>query len=172
MLFNKGQVVFVDERGAAGGEKNADGYRNEHETCRSGRVALVLLEDDWIRDEKHVEEPVEHRHVQGDKQDDELLHEQLERTDEEYAETFTERSQVKILLRDVLIIPCFLPELPRPPGQDRRGVGLRNSEGDDDPDKSRQNQLDPVKPSPSKCIRKEASNQWADYCRESVSFRR
>ncbi len=172
MFLNKGQVMFVDERGAAGGEKNADGDRNEHETSRSGRVALALLEDDRIRDEKHVEEPVEHRHVQGDEQDDELLYEQLERPDEEYAKTFAERSHVEVLLRHILTVTCFLAEFLGPPGQDRRGVGLRNSEGDDDPDKSRKNQLEPVEPSPSECIRKEATNQWADYRGKVVSLRR
>ena len=67
-----GQVVRVDGRGAGGAEDDADGDRDEHETRAAGVPALAFLVDDWVRDEEHVQQAVEHGHVQREAHDDGL----------------------------------------------------------------------------------------------------
>ena len=62
----EGEVVFVDDRGAASGRDDADGEGNEHQACDACRVAFALLEDDGEGDEEHVEETVEDGHVEGE----------------------------------------------------------------------------------------------------------
>ena len=57
------QVVLVDSWGARGAEDDADHDRDEHEACAAGAPALAFLVDDWVGDEEHVEQTVQHRHV-------------------------------------------------------------------------------------------------------------
>lgn len=80
MLSNSSHVVFVDEGRGHGTHDDSDGERDEHQTGLSGRISFAFLVNDWepfsivstdtsicreeyIRDEEHVQQAVQHTHV-------------------------------------------------------------------------------------------------------------
>ena len=167
VLGHEGEVVLVDERGADGREDDADGDGDEHEARDAGAVALADLKDDGVGDEEHVQEAVQDRHVQADEEDDELGEEQLEGADQEDADALGEGPGVELGLGDVAVVAGLLPQLRGAASEDRRGVGLGDGEGDQDPDNKGEDELDPVEPAPASRVGEETANEGAD-CRRSV----
>jgi hypothetical protein len=162
VLVNEGNVVLVDKGRAESGEDDTDSDGNEHETSLAGGVALALLVDDGEGDEEHVEETVEDTHVEGDEEDDELAKQKLEGSDEEDAETLREGSHVEFLLSDVVGLASLLAELGSAAGENGGCVGLGDGKGDEDPDDTGEDKLDPVEPAPASGIREEATNEGTD----------
>lgn len=130
VLMNERHVVLVHERRAGSTQQDTDDQGDEHQARGAGRIALALLVHNRVRDEEHVQQTVEHRHVQRDEEDDEFAEEELERADQEQREPLAERTRVDVLLRHVLGVACFLAHLGCAAGEQRRCVGLGHGEGD------------------------------------------
>lgn len=121
-------VVRVDEGGECGAQGDTEGDGDEHEACDAGAVVFSFLVDDgeairiakyvigdekrmgYVRDEEHVEEAVEDRHVQRDQEDDEFGEEKLERPEEVDLELFGERFPADLLLGDVSRVAGFFTQ--------------------------------------------------------------
>ena len=162
MLLNEGDVVLVDKWRAESGENDTNGDGNKHETSLAGGVTLALLVDDGEGDKEHVEKTVQDTHVERDEEDDELAKQKLEGSDEEDAETLRERSHIQLLLSDVVGLSSLLAELGSATGENGGCVGLGDGKGDEDPDDTSEDELDPVEPAPASSIRKEATNEGTD----------
>ena len=110
---------------------------------------LPLAKDDGERNEEHVQQPVEHRHIQGNKKDDELAEEELKGHDEEDAHPLSEGAHIKVLLRHPVLFARFLAHFLGAPGKDGRGIRLGDGESDEDPDDAGEDKGEPVEPSPA-----------------------
>ena len=113
MFRHQGEVVFVHQRGAEGGQNHAHGYGDEHQARGRRAVAFAFLVDDRIGDEEHVQQAVQDGHVEGDEEDDGLLEEQLEGPDQEDSEAFAEGAQVEVLFGHELVVAGVFAHLLR-----------------------------------------------------------
>lgn len=140
----------------------ADGNGDEHETRHALGETLALLEDNGVRNEEHVEQSVQNRHVHADQKHDELGEEELEGPDEEDPEALAHGPQVEVLLGDVVRVAQLLAHLLGARGEDGRGVGLGYGEGDEDPDDAGQDELHPIEPAPAEVVGDEATGKGTD----------
>lgn len=67
---------------------------------------------DNLRDEEHVQKPVEHGHVDADEENDGLSEEQLEGSKQEGAKALDKRRSGNVFFRDILVISSFFPKFP------------------------------------------------------------
>lgn len=149
VLVDHLDVVIVDEGSAHGREDDTNSQWNEHETSLAGTPSLALLVDDGVGDEEHVEETVQDGHVQADEQDNDLAEEQLEGADKEDLQPLRQGPEVEISFGDVVLIASLLAHLLRAGSQDSGRIGLLDGESNQAPDKSGQDELDPIEPSPA-----------------------
>lgn len=162
MLVDHLDVVLVDEGGTGRGKEYAHSHGNKHQTSLAGRVPLALLVDNREGNEEHVQETIQDTHVHGDEKDDELAEEELERADEEDEKTLREGAHVKLLLRDVVRLAGCLTELGGAAGEDGGSIGLGDGEGDEDPDNTGEDELDPVQPTPVRGVGEETTDKRAN----------
>lgn len=60
------------------------------------------------------------------------------------------------------IVACLLAKSLGFGGKDGWCVSLGNGERDEDPDNEREDELDPIEPSPASSIRQETADQWTN----------
>lgn len=157
------EVVLVDNGSAGSREKNTDSQGDEHETGATGVPALALLENNGEGNEEHVKQTVENAHVQRNEENDELLEEQLEGSNHEDSETLAHGPLINVLLGNVGVVASRLAELLGAASKNGGCVSLGDGEGDEDPDNTGKDELDPVQPAPASTIRKETTDKRANY---------
>jgi len=162
VLLDQLEVMLVDKRRAKGRHDNTDRNWNEHKTSLASRVSLALLVNDGICDEEHVQKTVEDTHVQRNEEHDEFAKEELERSNKENSKTFRDGTQIKFLLSNVVGLASLGSELASATGEDSRGVGLGDGEGDENPNDEGKDKLDPVEPAPASSIGEETTNKRTD----------
>ena len=119
------------------------------------------------RYEEHVQQAVEHAHVEADEEDDEFAEEQLERPHQEDPHPLAERPFVEVLLRHVVGLARLRAHSLCPPRKDRRRVCLGYREGDEHPDEASEDELDPIQPTPTHAIEEESSNKGPNLTKKS-----
>ena len=152
-------VVFVDVRGESCAEQHTDGDGDEHKTGVTGAPALALLINDGVGNEEHVEQSVKDRHVDRHKEDNNLLEEKLEGTEDVNLQTLSKGASIKLLLSDVGIVAGLLAQPLGALEKDGWCVCLRDSKNHGDIDSTSQNELDPVQPAPTQVIGDETTNE-------------
>lgn len=107
---------------------------------------------DHLRNEEHVQQAIQNRHVDGDEQDNGLQKQKLKRSEKDNTQLLTKWQGIDLCFGNIFWVVLGLPEFLCAALQNSRCVGLRNGECDQAPCHTGQDQLQPVEPSPTASI--------------------